>query len=1106
MAQGTTKGIPIDIDPLLANNSDLLVPSQKAVKTYTDNGLSNKVSKAGDTMSGSLILNGDPTVAYQAATKSYVDTLINGIDWKTSVNAATITTLPTYAVTGSGQILTRTTNGAIPSATTDNITLTVNQRVLVKNETSTLTPNNGIYIVTQVGSGSLPFILTRASDANTPALLAEATVSVGAGSTLSNTQWHCNPAAVPAIIGTTNITFAQIGSGTYTFNSPLVNNSGVISIPLSTASVSGYLSSTDWTNFNTAYTNRITSLTTTGSGAATLISNVLNIPTPSAATFTSLTTTGSSGSSTLLSGVLNVPAYTLAGLSGQPLATNLTSLSGLSYASTSFVKMTAAGTFALDTNTYITGNQTITLSGQATGSGTTSIPITLDNASVIGKVLTGYTSGAGTVAATDSILQAIQKLNGNTAALVTGVSSVSGTSSRITVSPTTGAAIVDISASYVGQTSITTLGTITTGTLGTNAIIAGVTMTLGSDASFDTYYRNGSGVLTRLANGTTGQVLTATTGGVPSWAAAGGGGSSALSSITAATTTSTINNLSYAQEWQWGTSGANLGAGDAFKLSSVTTAAASNTQTLFNVALSGANSTTTQTTYGAQISNTHTGTLSTNIGLYVTASGAATNNCAIAAGDALLSTTNGIISVTKNSIGTTLLDSYGIVLGNNTTASVGAQQMSPGIVWQGNGYRDVTSTGSQDVRFRAAVLPVQGSSASPTATWQLASSINGAGYTNRLTIDANTATFFTGITASGAIQTSSGVNGNFYVNGPATGTNTSTTTQFYLASNTIGTGLRVAIGGGTTNYTIGGSASYASVLVPNVPVTESGTGTHPIIANVAIKAVNITGAAGATTDAASLYIDGPASGITPIGGLYSILVASGNTKLGGDLYCNGFFSNNNNVPVNSYAELKAGTTAILPLMFNNGTLKTSTKEGGIEYNNYFYATLGSRIRVGVGGVVVSDPDLSASPNTITNTTLESYNTGSNTFLTNGDSMDFYYCGKIKANAVATQDIKVFFGGTVIGGSGTLSPSSGGPYSFEINGKIMRLSSTELRYSCTFTINGGSPALKCESGTLTGLTLTGANAIELKSQATGTPVANDIEIIMNRFLLYPVAAL
>ena len=34
---------------------------------------------------------------------------------------------------------------------------------------------------------------------------------------------------------------------------------------------------------------------------------------------------------------------------------------------------------------------------------------------VIAKVLTGYTSGAGTISATDSILSAIQKLNGNNA-------------------------------------------------------------------------------------------------------------------------------------------------------------------------------------------------------------------------------------------------------------------------------------------------------------------------------------------------------------------------------------------------------------------------------------------------------------------------------------------------------------------------------------------------------------------------------------------------------------------------------------------------------------------------------------------------------------------
>lgn len=159
------------------------------------------------------------------------------------------------------------------------------------------------------------------------------------------------------------------------------NTTGVFSL------TSGYVIPTiaQESNWNTAYTNRITSLTTTGN----------------------------SGSATLGSNTLNVPTYTLSGLGGQPLSTNLTSLSGLTYVSSSFVKMTASGTFSLDTSTYLTSNQTITLSSEASGSGSTSINVTLDNAAVIAKVLTGYTSGAGTITSSDSILSAIQKLDGN---------------------------------------------------------------------------------------------------------------------------------------------------------------------------------------------------------------------------------------------------------------------------------------------------------------------------------------------------------------------------------------------------------------------------------------------------------------------------------------------------------------------------------------------------------------------------------------------------------------------------------------------------------------------------------------------------------------------
>lgn len=76
--------------------------------------------------------------------------------------------------------------------------------------------------------------------------------------------------------------------------------------------------------------------------------------------------------------------------------------------------------------------------------------------------------------------------------------------------------------SLIGS-SITTIGTVTSGTIGTGAVIGGATITVGSDATGDVYYRNAGGVLTRLGVGSTGQVLTVA-GGVPSWETPAGGG------------------------------------------------------------------------------------------------------------------------------------------------------------------------------------------------------------------------------------------------------------------------------------------------------------------------------------------------------------------------------------------------------------------------------------------------------------------------------------------------------------------------------------------------------------------------------------------------------
>lgn len=97
-----------------------------------------------------------------------------------------------------------------------------------------------------------------------------------------------------------------------------------------------------------------------------------------------------------------------------------------------------------------------------------------------------------------------------------------------------------------------------------------------------------------------------------------------LSNIAAAGATNTIDNTSFLQNWKWD----SLAGTSGLKLSSISTAAASNAQILFESALSGTNGTAAQTTYAGKFTNAHTGTTSTNIGIYVSASGGTTNNYA----------------------------------------------------------------------------------------------------------------------------------------------------------------------------------------------------------------------------------------------------------------------------------------------------------------------------------------------------------------------------------------------------------------------------------------------------------------------------------------------
>lgn len=105
------------------------------------------------------------------------------------------------------------------------------------------------------------------------------------------------------------------------------------------------------------------------------------------------------------------------------------------------------------------------------------------------------------------------------------VQSVTGTSNRITISGTpTVAPVVDIAATYVGQTSITTLGTITTGTwngTGIGATFGGTGQT--SWTAGQILYASGVNTLAKLSPGLNGQVLQLVAG-LPSWQTLSGAG------------------------------------------------------------------------------------------------------------------------------------------------------------------------------------------------------------------------------------------------------------------------------------------------------------------------------------------------------------------------------------------------------------------------------------------------------------------------------------------------------------------------------------------------------------------------------------------------------
>lgn len=170
----------------------------------------------------SVAVTQNPTTALQLATKQYVDGLVaSGITYHTPVKYEVPVTTGNLTATyyngpsNDGVGATLTNAGTQAAFAPDGPTAQIGDRVLIYNQTNAF--ENGVYEVTDVGSGSTNWVLQRTTDADSyglkdPNALGEGDAFfVSSGNTGAGETYVCNTTGT-ITFGTTNITFVQVSS------------------------------------------------------------------------------------------------------------------------------------------------------------------------------------------------------------------------------------------------------------------------------------------------------------------------------------------------------------------------------------------------------------------------------------------------------------------------------------------------------------------------------------------------------------------------------------------------------------------------------------------------------------------------------------------------------------------------------------------------------------------------------------------------------------------------------------------------------------------------------------------------------------------------------